>query len=741
MSNDKMNNDKKIQINGGYPLHTFDDVKNIYEQYIKNDDDRKAIEQAYAFVIEKHQGQLRKSGEPYYHHLIEVAYILAEYQHGPNTIIAGLLHDVVEDTNVTIEEIQKKWGSDVAKLVDALTKIQRLKLSKITSEEFEAEDHRKIFLGMAKDIRVILVKLADRLHNMRTLAVLSPERQQALSKETMEVFLPIASRLGLDHIKSELGELCLKYLEPQRYQEIKKLLTKRTKTLKKNLDTFSKKIADILYEAKIPFEISFRVKSIDSIYDKMYNRGHSFDEIYDIMALRIITDTEIQCYEILGLIHKVYKPLPKRFKDYIASPKTNMYQSLHTTVLSGDGNFYEVQIRTKDMDSVAENGIAAHWAYKEGHYNSEAEQKEIENQLHWFRDFVSITDNSDKENAQEYINNLTQDIFEANVYVFSPKGKVIELPSGSTPIDFAYRIHTKVGDNCVGAMVNGMMVPLNTILKTGDMVDIKTSKNSKGPNEGWLEFVKSASAKSCIRKFLAKKNADMVREEKIAKGRQACIDMFTERGVPTEQMLKLVNTQEVLSHFECETLDDLFISVCNKKPSSNAIVDFLNIKKTVSTDQLKTKTQTQNNCPVYCKGVSKIAISLANCCSPIPGDDIVGYITKGKGISVHRKNCPNISNESERLIDVYWREDIQFATFSVDLSAEANDRPNLLSDIMGVLTTSKVPVSSIHASLANGGNICIVSMTISVSDAKRLRDIQSILLSVKGIYKVIRVIH
>ena len=330
-----MKENEKLLVNGGYPLHTFEQLKEVYQSYITNEKDRKSIEDAYAFILKKHDGQLRRSGEPYYHHLIEVAYILANLQAGPATIVAGLLHDVVEDTDVTIEEVEKKWGSDVAKLVDSLTKIQRLKLSKIESEDFEAEDHRKIFIGMAKDIRVIIIKLADRLHNMRTLGSLKPERQIALSKETKEVFVPIAHRLGLDTIKCELADLCLKYLEPAKYDEIVKLLEKKEKTLAKSLSVFQKKLADILFAQNIPFEIFSRVKSISSIYEKMYVKGHTFDEIYDILALRIITDTEMRCYEILGLIHQSYKPVPMRFKDYIAMPKPNMYQSLHTTVVSG----------------------------------------------------------------------------------------------------------------------------------------------------------------------------------------------------------------------------------------------------------------------------------------------------------------------------------------------------------------------------------------------------------------------
>ena len=734
---------KSAPVNGGYRLHTFQEVEDVYMLYISSKEDRRRIQEAYDFIMEKHKGQTRRSGEPYYHHLIEVAYILANLQCGPNTIIAGLLHDVVEDTDVSIEEIKKRWGEEVSKIVDALTKIQRLKLSKITSEEFEAEDHRKIFIGMAKDIRVIIIKLADRLHNLRTLGALNPDRQQAIAKESMEVFVPIAERLGLDVIKSEMEDLCISYLEPEKYQEIKKLLSKKAKQLQKSLDGLKKRIADVLFQKEIPFEISSRVKSINSIYRKMYVKGHAFDEIYDILALRIITKTELQCYEILGLIHQMYKPVPGRFKDYIAMPKNNMYQSLHTTVVGGDGNFYEVQIRTEEMDQVAETGVAAHWAYKEGGYNSQAEQKEIENKLHWFRDFVSLSNESENDNASTYMDNLNHDIFESHIYVFTPKGKVIELPSGSTPVDFAYRIHTKVGDQCVGALVNGIMVPLNTVLKNGDMIEIKTSRTSPGPSEGWLDFVASTSAKSAIKKYVAKKNAALMRDEKIQRGKASCIDAFHERGVEEDEMMKLLDNEKVLDYFGFPDVESLFVAVTGRKPTATALIDYLKIKRPVNYNfnNIKTRTSKGDSCPVYCKGAGKIAIALANCCTPIPGDDIIGYITKGKGISVHRKNCPNVINEKERLIDVFWRDDIEFATYPVDIAIEASDRNNLLVDIMAVFNNAKVGVNNLHAR-SNAQNLsATISATIMVSDSKRLQDIFVLLKGITGVYRVDRVIH
>ena len=737
-------NKKPAPINGGYPLHTFEEVEDIYKTYIFNKKDLEDIRKAYDFIIEKHKNQFRKSGEPYYHHLIEVAYILASLKTGPSTIIAGLLHDVVEDTETTVEDIEKIWGSDIAKIVDSLTKIQRLKLSKIESEEFEAEDHRKILIGMAKDIRVILVKLADRLHNLRTLGALSPERQIALSQESLDVFVPIAHRLGLDLIKSEMADICLKYLKPEEFEMISRLLKKKAKTMDKSLDAIKKRIADIMFENNIPFEISARVKSIFSIYEKMYVKGHTFDEIYDILALRIITDTEMHCYQALGLIHKTYTPVVGRFKDYIAMPKPNLYQSLHTTIISGDGNFYEVQIRTKEMDDIAETGVASHWAYKEGsNYNPEKEQKDIENQLHWFRDFVSMTNEDESESANEYMNNLTKDIFEANVYVFTPKGKVIELPANSTPIDFAYRIHSKVAETMTGALINHVIVPLNTVLKTGDMVEIKTSKNASGPNEGWLDIAVTSSARSNIRKFLAKKNMEMAREERISRGRTSCIDAFKERNVDENEMMEMLSDWKTLENFNVATVDDLFYAVAGKKPTTSAIIDFLKIKKPVVMPQNTNKkvVTTSGKYPIYCKGVSRLAISRSNCCNPIPGDDIIGFITKGKGISVHRKNCPNVANRNERLVEVFWRTDLEYSTYPVDILVEASNRHNLVISIMTAMNNNHVNVSNLNARLADNGTKAMINMTILVSGSKRLNDIINILLNVSSVYNVTRIIH
>lgn len=722
-------------------LHTFEEVKDQYFVYISDQKDRQRIEKAYLFAAKAHEGQMRKSGEPYIHHLIEVCYILTQLQCGPSTLIAGLLHDTVEDTNVTLEEIKSLFGEDVMNLVDSLTKIQRLKLSHRSEEEFVYEDHRKIFLGMAKDVRVIVIKLADRLHNMRTLTSLSKERQKVLSRETLEVFVPIAHRLGMNSVKSELEDLSLKYLEPEKYNYIVKMVDQKVRNASKSLEVFTKKIADDLFEKKIPFELKSRVKSIYSIYRKIYKKNHKFEEIFDILALRIITKTELNCYEILGIIHATYTPVLGRFKDYIATPKPNMYQSLHTCILDGNGNTFEVQIRTKEMDETAESGIAAHWRYKEGSkYDPKKEQKEIEEKLYWLRDFVNI---SNKEvDAKEYMDSLSHDIFEANVYVFTPMGKVINLPSGATPLDFAYKIHTGVAEKAVGAIVNKVMVPLNTVLKTGDIVEIKTSKTSQGPNADWLNIVTTNFAKNHIRKFLAKKNAEFMKEEIIQKGKTGCLDAFKVYGVNEEEMENLLSSEKVLNYYNASSLEDIYKKVAAKNPTPGAIIDFLNLKRpTADLMQTARVVKDSDKSPVFVPGAGKVAITLGNCCTPIPGDEIVGYITKGKGVTIHRKDCPNIVNEKKRLISVNWKDNLKESTYPVDLKIECHDRSNLIVEIMQIFAQKKIPVTSLNATFHNQTMTTTVAVTIYVANANALQDAINLLSGLKSVYEITRATH
>ena len=737
---------KKLLPNGGYPMHRFEDLETLYFVYITNPQDRALIRKAYEFAAEKHKEQFRRSGEPYIQHPLEVAYIVAQLQSGPATIASAFLHDVVEDTDTTIEQIEEMFGGDVAKIVDALTKIQRMKLSHMTAEDFEAEDHRKIFLGMAQDVRVILVKLADRLHNMRTLESLAPHRQIALAKETLEVFTPIAHRLGIYTVQSELEDLSLKYLEPEKYQSILTLVNEKYEHRKSSLENLKKRLADLLFEHHISFKMESRVKSIYSIYKKMYMKGHSFDDIYDILAIRIITGTVLNCYEILGMIHSIYKPIPGRFKDYIAMPKPNMYQSLHTSILTGDGQVYEVQIRTEEMDQIAETGVAAHWKYKEGNnYNPRTEQKEIEEKLHWFRDFVSISGEHKDDSASDYMAALSNDIFGANVYVFTPLGKVIDLPSGATTLDFAYKMHTKVGDSAIGATVNGQLVPLNTVLKTGDVCEIRTSKSAH-PNDSWLEIAKTASAKGHIRRALQRRDADLLRQERAKAGKQSLVDAFRMQDIDEAEMVRLIeNSQAIKNEYHINDIEDLYVMVYGKNPAPGAVIDLLKIRKKPVVNITKVtrnsaKPSDDKNPVEVSGGVTGLAISLSQCCSPIPGDDIVGYITRGKGITVHRRNCPNVS-AGRRLIDVHWKEDLGISVYPVDIEVFANDRSNLVSDILSTFAARSVAVRDLHAHLIPENNIAVVDMTVAVPDAKVLSDCFADLMGVKGIYDAKRVTH
>lgn len=731
------------KINGGYPLHSFEDIKDVYSLYITDKNDRELIEKAYNYAKKKHEGVLRSTGEAYIHHPLEVAYILAKLHVGPKTISAGLMHDIVEDTNTSNEEIAKLFGKEVASIVDSLTKIDRLKLTNEQAKmNMTAEDHKKILLGMAKDIRVILIKLADRLHNMRTLDGLTPERVERMSKETLEVFVPIAHRLGLYNIQSEMEDLCLKRLKPDVYERIQDLLNKRMRYRKRSLDALMKRIADMLFERKIPFEITSRVKSIYSIYKKIYLKGRTFNEIYDIMAIRIITDTEIRCYEIIGMIHAAYKPIPGRFKDYIAVPKANMYQSLHSSIVSGDGNFYEVQVRTKEMDEIAETGVAAHWKYKEGNKRTtKQEMREIESKLHWFRDFLAMSKETVSDSGKEYMDNLRHDIFDSSVYVLTPLGKVIDLPAGSTPLDFAYKIHTKVGDQAVGAIVNNNMVALNTVLKSGDVVEIKTNPNSGGPNEGWLKIAKSANALAHIRKALAKKDAVLLKDEKIAHGRNALKEVFAQNGFREEEMLERVDNKKLFEEFEVNSLDELFVKVASRNPSPNAIFEALHLKDKRSASIKLDKAKKIDESPVIVGGEARIAVSLGNCCSPIPGDEIVGYVTKGKGITIHRINCPNVQESKERLMQAEWKEEDYLSSYPVSIEIEANDRNNLLGDIMGAFSQHKISVTSLTAHVHHDTLTSIITAKIYVNDIKQLHDIFNFILNIQGVFAVDRVIH
>ena len=724
-------------------IYTFEDVKNVYSKYIHNPEELDKIYQAYLFASEKHKNQVRKSGDPYIVHLLG-ARILSELNTGPTTIIAGLLHDTIEDTDTTEEEITEKFGKEVCYLVQGVTKVTRL--SDYHNVDFEAESHRKIFIAMAKDIRVIIIKLADRLHNMRTLQFQPPEKQKKIAKETRDVYAPIAHRLGLSQVKTELEDLSLFYLEREKFEEIENLLSRQSTNMKNAIDVLKNKIVEILTPTNILFEITSRVKSIYSIYKKMYVKGKAFDDIYDIMALRIITETEMNCYELLGYIHANFKPIPGRFKDYIAMPKPNMYQSLHTTIVTGDGHTFEIQIRTKKMDEIAEEGVAAHWRYKENKkYDAKTEQQEIEEQLHWFRDFVSVTNEIQDGNAKEYVEALQHDIFDANVYVFTPKGKVVTLPNGSTPIDFAYKIHTDVGNTLAGAKVNNQMVPISRVLQTGDVVEIITNKNAT-PNSEWLNMATSSIAKSHIRKFLMKQNSDFIRQDNIQKGRNSLAVSFRERKIKAN--IDKIMTKKLFEHFNVENADELYLLLNSKTIMPLNIIEYLGLERSQeeTLDDLKNNVNKRNvnrniQDAVTLENGDRSLISLASCCTPIPGDDIIGYITKGNGIKVHRVSCPNVCQEHNRLIPVIWNPNAEKKDYPVDISIECYDRNNLLIDVLNCFSQIKVQVYKVNAKYHASNNTTTISVTVMVKDVAYLNTLTQQLLNINSVYDIRRVIH
>ena len=725
-------------------IYTFEDVKNVYSKYIHNPEELDKIYQAYLFASEKHKNQVRKSGDPYIVHLLGVARILSELNTGPTTIIAGLLHDTIEDTDTTEEEITEIFGKEVCYLVQGVTKVTRL--SDYHNVDFEAESHRKIFIAMAKDIRVIIIKLADRLHNMRTLQFQPPEKQKKIAKETRDVYAPIAHRLGLSQVKTELEDLSLFYLEREKFEEIENLLSRQSTNMKNAIDVLKNKIVEILTPTNILFEITSRVKSIYSIYKKMYVKGKAFDDIYDIMALRIITETEMNCYELLGYIHANFKPIPGRFKDYIAMPKPNMYQSLHTTIVTGDGHTFEIQIRTKKMDEIAEEGVAAHWRYKENKkYDAKTEQQEIEEQLHWFRDFVSVTNAIQDGNAKEYVEALQHDIFDANVYVFTPKGKVVTLPNGSTPIDFAYKIHTDVGNTLAGAKVNNQMVPISRVLQTGDVVEIITNKNAT-PNSEWLNMATSSIAKSHIRKFLMKQNSDFIRQDNIQKGRNSLAVSFRERKIKAN--IDKIMTKKLFEHFNVENADELYLLLNSKTIMPLNIIEYLGLERSQeeTLDDLKNNVNKRNvnrniQDAVTLENGDRSLISLASCCTPIPGDDIIGYITKGNGIKVHRVSCPNVCQEHNRLIPVIWNSNAEKKDYPVDISIECYDRNNLLIDVLNCFSQIKVQVYKVNAKYHASNNTTTISVTVMVKDVAYLNTLTQQLLNINSVYDIRRVIH
>ncbi|QIK70365.1 bifunctional (p)ppGpp synthetase/guanosine-3',5'-bis(diphosphate) 3'-pyrophosphohydrolase [Erysipelothrix sp. HDW6C] len=722
---------------------SFDMLMDEAKKYITREDNLELISHAYHYAEEKHSGQYRKSGEPYIVHILHVGYILADLGMSPTTIAAGLLHDVVEDTGVTKEELAREFNDEIATLVESVTKIGNIEFK--DEKEYLAANHRKIFIAMAKDVRVIFIKLVDRLHNMRTLQYQSPEKQQKIAAETLDVYAPIAHRLGLGEIKNELEDLSFSYLHRDRYYEIARLVDSRKAERDASVTSMITDIAELLLENNIKFNIFGRSKHLYSIYKKMTTKNKRFDEILDLLAIRIITETELNCYEILGHIHATYRPIPGRLKDYIAMPKMNMYQSLHTTIVGDEGNIFEVQIRTKRMDEIAERGVAAHWRYKEGSTNTETNQREIEDRLSWFRDFNMLTEGVN-QTAEDYMSLLQKDIFEANVYVMTPKGRVIDLPNGATPIDFAYRIHTEVGHQTVGAIVNGTLVPLNTKLKTGDVVQLRTNKQST-PSEDWLKVVKTAHARNKIRSFILKKQT----EDKaiyISKGEALFRDECRRRNVDEKDLKGSKKLESVYKDFSVNSYDDLMFAIATKSLSMSALFEKLDIKANhdgeTKLDRVVARNVQQSRSSgsktgVRVPGIDSMMISLSQCCNPVFGDDIVGYVTKGSGVKVHRKDCPNIHNDDSRLIDVYWDEDSSHGEYEVMLSIMSTDRSFLLTDLVTIASQLKVKLNAVNSEIDDDKIHVNTTMRVVVRDTDHLRNLIANLRKVDSVLRVDRV--
>ncbi|MEF3354443.1 bifunctional (p)ppGpp synthetase/guanosine-3',5'-bis(diphosphate) 3'-pyrophosphohydrolase [Paenibacillus sp. GYB006] len=704
------------------------------------------IREAYDFAEEAHHGQTRKSGEPYILHPLAVADIVVNMQMDSISIIAALLHDVVEDTTVPLDEIRKKFGETCAMLVDGLTKLERIKFR--SKEEQQNENYRKMFIAMAQDIRVIVIKLADRLHNMRTLKYQSEESQRRISYETLEIFCPIANRLGISAIKWEMEDIALRYLNPQQYYRIANLMHKKRAERELYIDNVIDRINEKLGEMGIQADLSGRPKHIYSVYKKMTTKNKQFNEIYDLLAIRIIVDNIKDCYATLGIIHTLWKPMPGRFKDYIAMPKANMYQSLHTTVVGPNGEPTEVQIRTWDMHRTAEFGIAAHWAYKEGGASN------LEDSITFFREILELQ--NEAKDASEFVESLKMDFFSDLVFVFTPKGEVIELPAGSVPLDFAYRIHTEVGNRTIGAKVNGRIVPLDYQLKTGDIVEILTSKHSYGPSRDWLKIAQSSHARSKIKQWYKKEK----REENVEKGRESLEREMKRLSLEPSQWLTDEKLQEVAKRFAFNDIDDMLCAIGFSGITASQIVTRLTEKlrkEQEETNLLELTTErkeikvaperkVQHTNGVRVKGIDNLLVRFARCCNPVPGDEIVGYVTRGRGVSVHRTDCPNLPSvdgqeeEAARVIEVEWEVESETANYSVDIEITGHDRNGLLNEVLQAVSESKTNISAVTGR-TDKNKLAQVHMTILIRNTDHLQSVVEKIKRVKDVYSVHRIMQ
>lgn len=721
-----------------------------------NNVDIDMVKKAYHFAEEAHKEQKRESGEPYIIHPIAVAEILAELGMDTNTIVAGLLHDVIEDTDFSYDETVSLFNAEIANLVEGVTKLTKLgEMEYKTKEEQQADNVRKMLLAMAKDIRVIIIKLADRLHNMRTLKFMPAKKQKNKAKETLDIYAPLAHRLGMSKIKWELEDLCFRYLHEEEYYALVDSIAEKRVERESYIEDVVKDLNEKLEVSGIKSDIDGRPKHFYSIYKKMINKNKSIEEIFDLTAIRVLVDSVKDCYGVLGIVHTIYRPIPGRFKDYIAMPKPNMYQSLHTTVIGPQGKTFEIQIRTFDMHKTAEYGIAAHWKYKEGETGNQEQdkQKDFDMKLVWLRDMLEWQ--KETSDAEEFIEGFKIDLFSDEVFVFTPKGVVINLCSKATPIDFAYRIHTDVGNKCVGAKVNGKIVPLDYTLKTGEIIEILTSPNAKGPNMDWLSIAKSNQSKSKIKLWFKKAK----KEENIIKGKELLEKELKKQSVNYADIAKGEIYDKLMKRYNIHSMDDLYAligiggfsvsTLISRLKEDNGLInkdkekenkEILN--KAIEEQIAKAARKSEpNGYGITVKGESNLMIRFAKCCSPVPGDDILGYITKGRGVSVHRKDCSNLQNlidtDSERVVEVNWGLE-QGTAYFAEIQVKADDREGLLADIMSVITELKLQLSAVNANLAKEGS-ALINVKLKITSVDNLKDLMKRLKRLKGVSEVYRV--
>lgn len=703
--------------------------------------DLELIKKAYITAATMHKGQLRKSGEPYIIHPVETAKILAQLGMDEQTIVAGLLHDVVEDTPYTEEQLTEEFGSEVALLVDGVTKLGNLVFE--TKEEAQAENMRKMFLAMSKDIRVLIIKLSDRLHNMRTIDYMPPDKIKEKCRETLEIYAPLANRLGMFNMKFELEDIALKHLEPEFYSNLAKQINQRKEEREQQINKIIEQLKGALDKLNIHYEVKGRSKHFYSIYRKMRDKHKQLDEIFDLMAVRVLVDTVRDCYAVLGVVHTMWRPIPGRFKDYIAMPKSNMYQSLHTTVFGDDEHPFEIQIRTYEMHQIAEYGIAAHWKYKEGIKSDQEEGK-----LAWLRQTLEW--NKDMDDSKEFMETLKMDLFSNQVFVFTPAGKVIELPAGSTPIDFAYKIHSAVGNKCIGAKINGKMVPIDHVLENGNIVEIITSANSKGPNIDWLKIAKSSNARNKIRQWLKKEN----KSENEEKGKSMLEKYIRRKGYDPQQIVKAQRINRVAKELKFPNVEDLYSSLGYGGTMLSKVLDLLvkfydeekqaelkKLKEIKNYEHKPSKKKSENTGGISIKGVDNLLIRLAKCCNPVPGDNIVGFITKGRGVSVHRADCPNITSlpeeERARFIDVEWDIEKQQATFETEVAIVGEDRKGLFSDLSKICEDMDVHITGVIGK-SNNDNTASITLTVQISNVNQISQLISRFKSLMGVIDVYR---